>query len=109
MHWHLGLQHLAQMPTDSFTLAVFIRRQIKVIRFFQSFSQFGYLLFLVTRHYVDWREVRIDVHSQVCPLLPFVFLGDFFGPVGQITNVTNTRLDCVAFAEELTDRPCFGW
>ena len=93
MHRHLRLQHLAEMPTDGLSLAVFVRRQIQVAGVLEQVLELPNLLGLVGRNNVHRLEVLVDVHPQVGPVFSFVLLGDFLGPLGQVANVADAGLD----------------
>ena len=61
------------MPTDRFPFAVFVRRQIKCVAFFQFvFEQFDLFGFFGGND-VDRREIVVDVHPQIGPRLAFKF------------------------------------
>ena len=66
------------MPADGFSLAVFIGRQIKVVRAFESVFEFPDLFFLVVRHDVKWREVLVRVDAEIRPRLLLELLGYLF-------------------------------
>jgi len=47
----------------------------------------------------------LDVHSQPCPRLPFVLLGNLGGAVGQVANVADGGLDDEVRPQVARDRP----
>ena len=108
MDRHLRLQHLAEVPTDGLSLAVFVRRQIEVLGVLQQVLELADLLALLAGNDVDRLEVVVDVDAQVGPVLLLVLLGDFLGPLRQVADVADAGLDGVAAAEELADRPGLG-
>ena len=79
---YLGLEHLAEVPTDGLALAIFIGSQEEFFGIFQQRFELADLLGLVAGDDVDGIEVFMDVHTQVGPVLTLVLLGDFLGPLG---------------------------
>src|SRR6184192_646220 len=53
-------------------------------------------------------EVVLDVDAEPRPLLLLVLLRDVGGALGQVTNVTNARLDDETVAEIALDRAGLG-
>ena len=81
------------MPTDGLAFAVFVRRQIQVVGVLELVLEQLDLLRLARRDDVDRREIVVDVHAQVGPLLALVLRGNLLGALRQVADVADAGLD----------------
>ncbi len=97
---HFGLEQLEQVPGDRFTLAIFVRRQVQVIRFLQRRLELADLFLFVIGNNVNRLKVLVDVDGQIRPRLTLILLGHI-GPVArQIADVSDARFDLISAAEK---------
>ena len=108
MHRHLRPQHFVQVPTDGFPFAVFVGRQKQFFGVLHQVAELLHVLRLAGRNHVQRIEILIHVHSQARPGLIAILGRNFLGPLRQIANVPNARLDRIVAAQELADRLGLG-
>ena len=104
---HLRLQHLGQVPGDRLALAVFVRREQKLVGLVQKLLQIGDALLLLGVDDVQRLEVVVDVDAEASPRFLLVFGGHVGGALGEVADVADARLDVEIGTEKALDRPRF--
>ena len=104
---HLWLQHLAQVPGDRLALAVLVRREQELVRVAELLPQVRDHTLLVGVDDVERLELVLDVHAELAVTLALL-LRDVRGPVREVADVPDARLDDEVAAEVAGDRPRFG-
>ena len=104
---HLWLQHLAQVPGDRLALAVLVRREQELVRVAELLPQVRDHTLLVGVDNVERLELVLDVHAELAVTLALL-LRDVRGPVREVADVPDARLDDEVAAEVAGDRPRFG-
>ncbi|CAI8161007.1 MAG: Uncharacterised protein [Prochlorococcus marinus str. MIT 9215] len=66
---NFGVQQLKKVPTDAFSLPVFVSRQQELIRTLKSVFEFTNSLFLVLRNDVKGFKVDFCIDTKLCPSL----------------------------------------
>ena len=89
------------MPADRFALAVFIGREEDLVDVLEEGAELGDLLLLLRGHDVERLEIVLDVDAEPGPLLLLEFCRDLLCGGGEITDVSNARLDDIAVVKEL--------
>ena len=85
------------MPSDSFTLAVIISGQVKLIGFLQVALKLSHHFLLIRVNHIVGGEVTLHVHGKL-PEGALLHIGRQFGRLRQVTDMTNGGLDVVVRA-----------
>ena len=107
MHRHRGLEHLLEMPGDRFPLPVFVGRQIEHARLGEKLLQLLHLQLLAGRNDIERLKTPIDVDPRHRSKACFQTLGirrNLLVAGGQITDMTDARLDLIVAAQKAPDR-----
>ena len=108
MDGNFGLEHFMQVPTDGFSFAVLVRRQIEATRTLEQVFKFCDVGFFVRRNHIERVKIFINIHAEPRPRLLAKLGRDFLRPLRQIADMPNARFDDIAVAEELADSAGFG-
>ncbi len=108
MDGHPGMQDFAEVPTDGFSFAIFIRGQKQFAGPFQQTLEFANLLAFGVWNDVNRFKAVVYIDSQIGPVLFLVLFGDFLGALRQVADMADACLDRVTAAQKLADGPGFG-
>ena len=106
-HRNLRLQHLLQVPGDGLALPVLVRREQQLVGSLQLLLEVGDDPFLVVVDDVVRLELAVDVHAEL-PVAGAIRRRDVRGPVREVADVADARLDDEVAAEVAGDRPRLG-
>ena len=100
---NLGLQHFAQMPGDSFSLAIFVGGQVERVGVGEKVFELRDLRLFLGRHDVQGREVVFDVDAGPRPRFFLECLGDLVRRRRQVADVSDRRFDDEILAQVFGD------
>ena len=102
-HRHLRLQLLEQVPGDRLALAVLVRREQELVGVPQLALELGDDALLVRVDDVLRLEALLDRRRRACRTSLRFSLRDLRGPLGQVADVPDARLDHVIRAQVAGD------
>ena len=109
MDRNLRLEHLEEMPRNSFSFAIFISCEVELVNALEKLLEMRYLFSGRVGDDVDRCEPVIDVDSESSRLPQVPFRGWEFGcTCGDVANMTHRRLDDEVVTEVFVDRARLG-
>ena len=104
MHRHRRLEHFEQVPRNSFSLAVLVRREVEGVRPLELLAQFRHLLLGVRCHDVHRSEAMVDVDAEPGFLPGIALLLWQLGSLGRdVANVADRGFHDEVSTEVLRD------
>src|SRR5690606_14216873 len=99
---------LDEVPTDRFTLAVLIRRDVELVGVLQGRLELLDDVLLAGRDDVYGLEAFVDVDTQASPALALDLTGDLGSRGRQVADVTHAGLDLIIGRKEAADGASLG-
>jgi hypothetical protein len=103
-----GVEHLAQMPADALTLAIFVGGENDLIRLLNGLAQVADDLPFFVRDHIQRLKVGLHVDPQPRPGFTLGLGGNLRRRSRQVTHMPHAGLDAVLFRQITADGSCFG-
>ena len=102
------LEHLHQMPADTFAFAVFVGGDNQFFGIFERGPQIAHDFLLFGRDHIQRGKVFFDIDAQPCPGSAPDRFRNFFGVGRQIAHMTHAGFNLIAFREKFLNSFRFG-